>query len=82
MAQGTGGADTSTVSDAYAKMLRIFIPLLVDEVRKFFMKMYLFRVSFVRSSLSVFLSELLFLLLSNLSNFSISNRTGTYLIMY
>lgn len=31
VAQGTGGADTSTVSDAYAKMLRIFIPLLVDE---------------------------------------------------
>ncbi|KAG0622466.1 hypothetical protein M758_3G099500 [Ceratodon purpureus] len=30
-AQGAGGADTSTVSDAYAKMLRIFIPLLVDE---------------------------------------------------
>lgn len=28
---GAGGADTSTVSDAYAKMLRIFIPLLVDE---------------------------------------------------
>eukprot|EP00249_Psilotum_nudum_P012124 c23592_g1_i1 orf=378-3053(+) len=26
-----GGADTSTVSDAYSKMLRIFIPLLVDE---------------------------------------------------
>lgn len=24
--------DTSTVSDAYAKMLTIFIPLLVDEV--------------------------------------------------
>jgi hypothetical protein len=30
--QGAGGLDTSTVSDAYAKMLRIFIPLLVDEV--------------------------------------------------
>lgn len=26
------GSDTSNVSDAYAKMLRIFIPLLVDEV--------------------------------------------------
>lgn len=25
-------ADTSTVSEAYAKMLTIFIPLLVDEV--------------------------------------------------
>jgi exocyst complex component 1 len=25
-------ADTSTVSDAYSKMLTIFIPLLVDEV--------------------------------------------------
>ncbi|KAH6559557.1 hypothetical protein KP509_1Z003000 [Ceratopteris richardii] len=29
--QSSGGPDTSTVSDAYAKMLRIFIPLLVDE---------------------------------------------------
>ena len=30
--QGAGSMDTSTVSEAYAKMLRIFIPLLVDEV--------------------------------------------------
>ena len=30
--QGAGSVDTSTVSEAYAKMLRIFIPLLVDEV--------------------------------------------------
>ncbi|XP_040996038.1 exocyst complex component SEC3A-like [Juglans microcarpa x Juglans regia] len=29
--QNTNAADTSTVSDAYAKMLTIFIPLLVDE---------------------------------------------------
>ena len=29
-------ADTSTVSDAYSKMLTIFIPLLVDEVTRFF----------------------------------------------
>ncbi|KAL8166054.1 hypothetical protein V2J09_007553 [Rumex salicifolius] len=29
--QNTGNADTSAVSDAYAKMLTIFIPLLVDE---------------------------------------------------
>lgn len=29
--QAGGSIDTSTVSDAYAKMLRIFIPLLVDE---------------------------------------------------
>jgi hypothetical protein len=31
-AQGAGGGDNSPVSEAYAKMLRIFIPLLVDEV--------------------------------------------------
>lgn len=30
--QSTNSADTSTVSEAYAKMLTIFIPLLVDEV--------------------------------------------------
>lgn len=30
--QSANNADTSTVSDAYAKMLTIFIPLLVDEV--------------------------------------------------
>ncbi|KAH9551801.1 hypothetical protein CY35_09G031900 [Sphagnum magellanicum] len=30
-AQGAGGGDNSPVSEAYAKMLRIFIPLLVDE---------------------------------------------------
>jgi hypothetical protein len=29
------GSDTSNVSDAYARMLRIFIPLLVDEVVAF-----------------------------------------------
>jgi len=40
--EGSGGsghngssADTSTVSDAYSKMLTIFIPLLVDEVAPF-----------------------------------------------
>lgn len=31
-AQNVSNADTSTVSEAYAKMLTIFIPLLVDEV--------------------------------------------------
>lgn len=31
--QNVNAADTSTVSEAYAKMLTIFIPLLVDEVR-------------------------------------------------
>lgn len=30
--QSVNNADTSTVSEAYAKMLTIFIPLLVDEV--------------------------------------------------
>jgi hypothetical protein len=30
--QNGSSADTSTVSDAYSKMLTIFIPLLVDEV--------------------------------------------------
>lgn len=30
--QNVNATDTSTVSDAYAKMLTIFIPLLVDEV--------------------------------------------------
>lgn len=30
--QSAHAADTSSVSDAYAKMLTIFIPLLVDEV--------------------------------------------------
>ena len=30
--QSVSNADTSTVSEAYAKMLTIFIPLLVDEV--------------------------------------------------
>lgn len=30
--QTASSADTSTVSEAYAKMLTIFIPLLVDEV--------------------------------------------------
>lgn len=30
--QSVNSADTSTVSDAYSKMLTIFIPLLVDEV--------------------------------------------------
>lgn len=30
--QNVNNADTSTVSEAYAKMLTIFIPLLVDEV--------------------------------------------------
>ena len=30
--QGAGSVDTPTASEAYAKMLRIFIPLLVDEV--------------------------------------------------
>ncbi|KAL8555714.1 hypothetical protein ACS0TY_003504 [Phlomoides rotata] len=30
--QSASSADTSTVSEAYAKMLNIFIPLLVDEV--------------------------------------------------
>lgn len=30
--QNANNADTSTVSEAYAKMLTIFIPLLVDEV--------------------------------------------------
>jgi len=31
--QSVNATDTSTVSDAYAKMLTIFIPLLVDEVK-------------------------------------------------
>lgn len=31
--QNVNATDTSTVSDAYAKMLTIFIPLLVDEVK-------------------------------------------------
>lgn len=35
--------DTSAVSDAYAKMLTIFIPLLVDEV---FIKPLIFRLTF------------------------------------
>ena len=30
--QNVNAADTSTVSEAYSKMLTIFIPLLVDEV--------------------------------------------------
>lgn len=30
--QTVSNADTSAVSDAYAKMLTIFVPLLVDEV--------------------------------------------------
>lgn len=30
--QNVNNSDTSTVSEAYAKMLTIFIPLLVDEV--------------------------------------------------
>lgn len=33
--QNGSSADTSTVSDAYSKMLTIFIPLLVDEVYLF-----------------------------------------------
>lgn len=36
--------DTSAVSDAYAKMLTIFIPLLVDEV--LFIKPIIFRLTF------------------------------------
>lgn len=32
----SGHSDTSPVSDAYAKMLTIFIPLLVDEVNVLF----------------------------------------------
>lgn len=31
--QNVNAGDTSTVSEAYAKMLTIFIPLLVDEVK-------------------------------------------------
>lgn len=34
--QNVNATDTSTVSDAYAKMLTIFIPLLVDEVKVWF----------------------------------------------
>ena len=30
--QNVSSADTSAVSDAYAKMLTVFVPLLVDEV--------------------------------------------------
>lgn len=33
--QNAQAADTSSVSDAYAKMLTIFVPLLVDEVKVF-----------------------------------------------
>lgn len=35
--QSPNNTDTSTVSEAYAKMLTIFIPLLVDEVTSLFL---------------------------------------------
>lgn len=38
--QNMNSADTSTVSDAYAKMLTIFIPLLVDEVLLYFFSLW------------------------------------------
>lgn len=31
--QNVNSADSSTVSDAYSKMLTVFIPLMVDEVK-------------------------------------------------
>lgn len=70
-AQGAGGADTSTVSEAYAKMLRIFIPLLVDEVH------YHTITQLPPQELSRF-SEEVFLLLQFLSSsFGILHRAYT-----
>ena len=60
--QNGSSADTSTVSDAYSKMLTIFIPLLVDEVILIFPEcgyvIYLF--SFTYQLMYITLAEFLF----------------------
>ena len=43
--QNVNSADTSAISDAYAKMLTIFIPLLVDEVKVSLVLLVIFNIS-------------------------------------